>query len=105
MPAFNRALPEFDRLNTQVLGISVDSVPCNTAWEQSLGNLNYPLLSDFWPHGKVADLYGVLRAEGFTERAVIGIDKTGIVRYIDVHNIAEVPEPGPVIEAIKPWAK
>ncbi len=105
MPAFNQALPEFDRLNTQVLGISVDSVPCNTAWEESLGHLNYPLLSDFWPHGKVAESYGVLRAEGIAERAVIGIDKSGTIRYIDVHNIAEVPEPAPIVKSFESWAK
>jgi alkyl hydroperoxide reductase subunit AhpC len=103
MPAFNQALPEFDRLNTQVLGISVDSVPCNTAWEASLGDLNYPLLSDFWPHGQVAQLYGVLRTEGYAERALIGIDKTGKIRYIDVHNIADVPDPGPVLQEIAAW--
>lgn len=105
MPAFNRALPEFDRLNTQVLGISVDSVPSNESWEKSLGDLNYPLLSDFWPHGKVAEKYGVLRDEGIAERALIGIDKEGIVRYIDVHNIADLPEPEPVIAAFKEFTK
>ena len=105
MPAFNRALPEFDRLSTQVLGISVDSVPCNTAWEDSLGHLNYPLLSDFWPHGKVAESYGVLRSEGIAERAVIGIDQNGTIRYIDVHNIADVPQPEPVIKAVESWSK
>lgn len=105
MPAFNRALPEFDRLNTQVLGISVDSVPCNTAWEQSLGSLDYPLCSDFWPHGAVAASYGVLRDEGYTERALIGIDKEGVIRYIDVHDIGDVPLPEPVLKAIGSWAR
>lgn len=101
MPAYNRELPEFDRLDTQVLGISVDSVPCNTAWEKSLGGLNYPLLSDFWPHGKVAQDYGVLRDQGFAERTVIVVDKQGTIRYIDVHDIGQVPEPGPVLEFIR----
>jgi len=104
MPAFNQALPEFDRINAQVLGISVDSVPCNTAWEASLGGLNYPLLSDFWPHGAVAEQYGVLRDEGYTERAIIGIDKHGVVRFIDVHDINQVPDPHEVLEAMRPYA-
>lgn len=101
MPAFNRALPEFSQLDTQVLGISVDSVPCNTAWQESLGGLDYPLLSDFYPHGGVAQQYGVLREEGYTERALIVIDKTGVIRYIDVHDIADLPLPGPVLDAIR----
>ncbi len=103
MPAFNRALPEFTRLDTQVLGISVDSVPCNTAWQESLGSLDYPLLSDFWPHGDVAARYGVLREEGFTERTIIGIDKSGVIRYIDVHDISDLPLPEPVLAAIGTW--
>jgi len=100
MPAFNEVLTEFDRLNTQVLGISVDSEPCNTAWKKSLGGLNYPLLSDFWPHGQVAELYGVLRPQGFADRTVIIIDKTGTIRYIDVHDIAQVPDPKEVLQAL-----
>lgn len=104
MPAFSRRMAEFEGLDTQVLGISVDSVPCNEAWEQSLGGLAYPLLSDFWPHGSVAERFGVLRSDGVTERAVIAIDKKGVIRYIDVHNIAEAPEPDPVIEIIRSWS-
>ncbi len=51
----------------------------------------FPVLSDFWPHGKVADTYGVLRPEGMTERAIFIIDKKGIIRYIDVHDINKRP--------------
>ncbi|MBN1888513.1 MAG: redoxin domain-containing protein [Thermoflexales bacterium] len=76
---------------TQVLGISVDSAPCLKAWADSLGGISYPLLSDFFPHGKVAQDYGILREEGYTERAVFVIDKAGIVRYVDVHDIGEQP--------------
>ncbi|NMP21053.1 redoxin domain-containing protein [Sulfobacillus sp. DSM 109850] len=101
MPAFNRALPEFNRLNAQVLGISVDSEPTNTAWMESLGGLDYPLLSDFWPHGEVLKKYGLLRSEGYAERAVIVIDKEGVIRYIDVHNIAEAPDPQEAIKALE----
>lgn len=104
MPGFNEALAKFDRLDTQVLGISVDSKDSNRAWADSLGGLNYPLLSDFWPHGKVSEQYGVLRAEGISERAIIAIDKEGVVRYIDVHDIADVPSPEPVLKAIESFS-
>lgn len=79
-------------LNAQVLGISIDHVPCLKAWAESLGGINYPLLSDFWPHGEVAERYGVLRAEGYTERALFIIDKEGIIRYIDIHDIDDQPD-------------
>ena len=79
-------------MNTQVLGISVDSVPCLKAWADSLGGVTYPLLSDFFPHGHVAQSFGILRGEGYTERAIFVIDKQGIIRYVDVHDIDEQPD-------------
>jgi peroxiredoxin (alkyl hydroperoxide reductase subunit C) len=51
----------------------------------------FEVLSDFWPHGAVAEKFGVLRTDGMSERAIIIIDKKGIVRYIDVHNINQRP--------------
>lgn len=75
-----------------MLGVSVDSVPSLQAWAESLGGINYPLLSDFFPHGAVATRYGVLRADGRTERALFIIDKQGIVRYIDIHDIDDQPD-------------
>ncbi|MBA4376272.1 MAG: hypothetical protein C0401_08895 [Anaerolinea sp.] len=78
-------------MDTQVLGISVDSTDCLKAWAESLGGIHYPLLSDFWPHGSVAKHYGVLRAEGDSERAIFVIDKQGIIRYIDIHDKDDQP--------------
>jgi glutaredoxin len=78
-------------LNTQVLGVSVDHVPCLKAWADSLGGIYFPLLSDFWPHGAVSKAYDVLRPEGYSERAIFIIDKDGIIRYIDVHDIDNQP--------------
>ena len=79
-------------MNVQVLGISVDHIPCLQAWAESLGGISYPLLSDFWPHGKVAKKYGVLiKDAGKTERAIFIIDKNGIIRYIDIHDIDDQP--------------
>jgi len=79
-------------LNTQVLGISVDHQPCLKAWAESLEGISYPLLSDFWPHGKVAEQYDVFIAdEGKSERAIFVVDQHGVIRYIDVHDIDEQP--------------
>jgi peroxiredoxin (alkyl hydroperoxide reductase subunit C) len=57
-----------------------------------MGNLWFPILSDLWPHAEVADAYGVLRADGTAKRAIFIIDKAGIIRYIDVHDINIRPE-------------
>ena len=71
----------------------MDHVPCLTAWAENLGGISYPLLSDFWPHGSVAGKYGVLRSkEGHSERALFIIDKDGIIRYIDIHDIDDQPD-------------
>ncbi len=78
-------------MNTQVLGISIDHIPCLEAWAESLGGISYPLISDFWPHGEVCEKYGVLRKEGYSERAIFVIDRFGIIRYIDMHDIDDQP--------------
>jgi glutaredoxin len=79
-------------VNTQVLGISVDSIPCLSAWAESLEGITYPLLSDFYPHGEVAQRYDVLRENGKSERALFIVDKEGIVRYVDVHDKDDQPD-------------
>ncbi len=87
-------------MQTQVLGLSVDSVPSLKAWADSLGGITYPLLSDFYPHGKVASKYGVLRKEGYTERAIFILDKNGIIRYVDVHDIDLQPDNNELFRAL-----
>jgi glutaredoxin len=62
------------------------------AWADSLGGIEYPLLSDFYPHGQVTQQYDVLRSEGYPERAIFVIDKLGVIRYVDVHDIDEQPD-------------
>jgi glutaredoxin len=69
-------------------------VPCLKAWADSLGGIDYPLLSDFYPHGKITNSYGLLRPDGYSERAIIVVDKQGVIRYIDIHKIDEQPDNG-----------
>ncbi len=64
----------------------------NAAWVESLGVEHIPVLSDYWPHGQVAQSYGVLREHGMTERAIFIIDKQGIIRYIDIHEFDQQPD-------------
>jgi glutaredoxin len=89
-------------LDAQVLGVSIDHVPCLVAWAESLGGITYPLLSDFWPHGAVCEQYGVFReAEGRSERAIFVIDKRGIIRYIDIHDIDHQPDNDVVLDVLR----
>ena len=53
---------------------------------------NVLLLSDFWPHGEVAQSFGILREQGFTERATFIVDKEGIVRFVHIYDLNEVPD-------------
>jgi len=90
-PGYNIAKSIFEKYDAVLLGITVDNIPTLYAWTKQMGKLWYPVLSDFWPHGEVAKKYGVLRSDGVAERALFIIDKKGIIRYIDVHNINERP--------------
>jgi peroxiredoxin len=82
------------------VGVSVDSRFSNAAWAEKLGGLNYPLLSDFYPHGAVAERYGILRPQGVSERAIFIIGKDGTVRYIDVHEGSEQPDEAVIFEEL-----
>ena len=91
-PGYNIVQSLFDANDAVLLGISVDNVPTLHAWTQQMGDLWFPVLSDFWPHGEVAAQYGVLRSDGVSERALFIIDKVGIVRSILVSDINKRPD-------------
>ena len=101
IPEIQAIFGEFEALNTQVLAISVDSIPCHGAWARSLGGLSFPLMSDYYPHGRVAQLYGVLSERGYAERTVFLIDQTGIIRYIDRVQPSDIPSNDKLLLAIK----
>ena len=102
MPSYERDLSKFEGYNTQVLGISVDHVPCLHSWAESLNGISYPLLSDFWPHGAVARQYGVFREQaGHSERALFVVDNQGIIRYIDIHEISKQPDNEHIFQALR----
>ncbi len=90
-PGYNIAKDIFEQNEAILLGITVDNVPTLYAWTNQMGKLWFHVLSDFWPHGGVAKKYGVLRSNGVSERALFVIDKKGIIRYIDVHDINKRP--------------
>jgi glutaredoxin-related protein len=82
VPGVEAFLPRFQAANTQVLGISVDSVHCHANWARDLGGVSFPLLADFQPKGAVAESFGAyLAAPGITDRATVLIDSGGTVRH------------------------
>ena len=75
------------------MGITCDTVYSLKVWAEQLGGLEFPLCSDYWPHGAVARAYGVFNEEiGRPERAIFIADGEGVVRYIDVHTLKESPD-------------
>lgn len=91
-PGYNIVKDMFDENDAILLGITVDNIPTLYAWTNQMGELWFPVLSDFWPHGAVADMYGVLRSDGVSERALFFIDKKGIIRDIQVSDINKRPD-------------
>jgi peroxiredoxin (alkyl hydroperoxide reductase subunit C) len=78
-------LSSFQNDDVQVLGVSCDPTWSLKAWAQQEG-YEFPLLSDFWPHGAVAESYGVFSADlGFAFRGTFLIDQDGVVRFAE-HN-------------------
>ena len=91
-PGYNIAKSIFYENDAVLLGITVDSIPTLFAWTNQMGKLWFHVLSDFWPHGKVADMFGVLRSDGVSERALFVIDKEGILQYANVGDINKRPD-------------
>lgn len=99
--SFVDAMPKLNRLEAQVLGISVDSRYAHAAFAKHLG-ITYPLLSDFQPRGMVARIYGVYQDDkGFSGRWIFVVDPEGRISYIQRNEISEIPELDDVIEAVK----
>jgi peroxiredoxin len=93
MGSLEENFDRYNRLNTVALGIGVDSVPSNKAWAKSLNIERTRLLSDFWPQGEVAKLYGVFRdKDGFSERANIIIDENQVVVFAKLYPIQQLPD-------------
>ena len=102
MKALDRNQDAFAHLNTFAVGISIDSVPCKYAWAKELNITRTSLLSDFWPHGGVAESFGLLREkEGFSERANIILSPEMEVEWIKIYDIPELPDLDEVLKNIK----
>ena len=99
-PGYNLARPLFLKHDTILLGITADNIPSLYAWTREMGDLWFEVLSDFWPHGKTAEAFGVLRTDGMAERALILVDKQGKIRWTHVSNVNIRPDLGLIMKAV-----
>lgn len=106
MPAFDRDREKFAALNAQVLDISVDTTYSHMAWQKyDIGAMHLPMCSDFYPHGAVAEAFGILRQgtilPGISERAVFVVDIKGKIAFACVYPLDQTPDNEAILQALK----
>jgi peroxiredoxin len=97
---FVNEMKQFEQLNAQVLGLSVDSIWSHKAFADKMG-IHYPLLADFQPRGAVAEKFGIyLPDKGITGRAIAIVDKSGKIAWLKNYEILTVPDMTEVSQAL-----
>jgi peroxiredoxin len=97
---FVNDMKQFERLDAEVLGVSVDSVWSHKAYAEKMG-IKYSLLADFHPRGAMSEKYGVYMPDrGITGRAIIIVDKNGKVAWVKNYDIPVVPDVKEVASAL-----
>ena len=100
MPAFDKRVSDFDKANTQVLGISTDSPFSHENWAKAVGISHYPLLSDV--HRTASKAYGVHWPDwNANVRATFLVDTQGKVRFIERYGKGELPDPDKILAEVK----
>jgi alkyl hydroperoxide reductase subunit AhpC len=104
MISCQREREKFLARDAEVVGISVDSIMNTTAWERDIGPFDYPLCSDFWPHGEVSTKYGVLREiepfAGASERAAFIVGKNGTIEFNRIYSLDEALDLQQALDAL-----
>jgi peroxiredoxin len=101
LAVFNQLLPEFQRFNAEILGISVDGIWCHNAFADAR-NLGFNLLSDFEPKGEVSKAYGAYRdKEGTSKRSNFVIDEDGVIAWNEESPTGINPGVGGVLQALE----
>jgi len=97
---FVNDMKQFETLDAEVLGVSVDSVWSHKAYADKMG-IHYSLLADFHPKGAMSDKYGVyLSDKGITGRSIIIVNKDGNVAWLKHYDIPVVPDVKEVAAAL-----
>ena len=110
MSAYSRYLAQFAGYDAQVVGISTDSIYSHIAWQdKSIGWQEYPLASDYWPHGGVAQKFGILREgdplPGINERAIFIVDKQGKIAFSKIYELGQEPDYEEVVKELSKLGK
>ncbi len=101
MRALDNNWESFEKLNTVPLGFSVDPTASKKVWAVAIALSKLSLPSDFWPHGKIAQDYGIfVEQEGFSQRANIIIDENGIVKWVKVYPMTQLPDINEVLQVL-----
>jgi len=101
MRSLERNMEAFRKLNTVPLGLSVDPQPSKKIWADALRLEELRILSDFWPHGKTAMDYGLFIEEyGISQRANVIVDEKGVVRWLKVYPLSQLPDIDEVIKVL-----
>ena len=97
---FVNEMKQFETLDAQVLGVSVDSAWSHKAYAEKMG-IKYPLLADFQPRGAMAEKYGVFMPDkGITGRAIAIVNKAGNIAWFKNYDIPVVPDLKEVAQAL-----
>ena len=95
MKAYQAQRARFQSSRAETIAITVDSIMNTTSWEREIGPLDFPLCSDFWPHGEVCSRYGVFRTvepyAGACERAIFVVDRSGRIVFRKLYPFDGVP--------------
>jgi len=101
LPSYEADLSRFKDFDAEIVSISMDSTHALRAWAKSM-HTSFPLLSDFYPQGKVVDTYGVRHTAGMPERALFVINREGVIRYIEVQaSLGDMPDNEDLFEALR----
>ena len=94
-------LADYENDDTATLSISVGPPPTHKVWATQSG-FTFPVLSDFWPHGAVAQSYGVFNAAtGFANRGTFVVDRSGVIRFAEMKQPGEAREQAVWTDALK----
>jgi peroxiredoxin len=85
LASYQRERPRIAATSAETIAITVDSIMNTTAWERAIGPFDFPICSDFWPHGEVSKLYHVFEERGkdagSSRRAVLVVDRSGSIVF------------------------
>jgi peroxiredoxin len=102
MQELDQKYDTFKDLGVVSFGLSIDHQPVKAAWAKDIGIKKLPLLSDFWPHGKVSQDMGLfLDDKGTSARANVLIDEEGKVEWIKTYDLGEQPDFDEIIDYLK----